>query len=132
MWIKELIWDDYADRMTKLPEMTRAEEAEFWKTHSAADYWDDMEEVDLKVHPSVKIPRDLSRRCPVCDDALLFRYLDRDSRDRQVTLHLMQFYCRKGHYDQLASRSEKLSRAIEAVLDLRSDEPILIEELALA
>jgi len=55
--------------MVKLPEMTREEEAEFWKTHSAADYWDDMEEVDLKVHPRVKSPRDLSRRCPVCDDA---------------------------------------------------------------
>jgi hypothetical protein len=58
--------------------------------------------------------------------------VDRDSRDGLVTLHLMQFYCRKGHYEQLAPKSEKLSRAIEAVLDLRSDESVLVEELVSA
>ena len=42
--------------MAKLPEMTREEEAEFWKTHSSTDYWDDMEDVDLKVHPSIRSP----------------------------------------------------------------------------
>ena len=117
----------------KLPTFqTREAAAEYWATHDTAEYWDDMEDVDLKVHPRIKSPRDLSRRCPVCDDVLLFRYLDRDTRDGQVTMHLMQFYCRKGHHEQLAPGSEKLARAIEAVLALRSDEPVPAEELVAA
>lgn len=108
--------------MAKLPEMTREEEAEFWKTHSVADYWDDMEEVDLRVHPRIKSPRDLSRRCPVCNDVLLFRYADRDVADGRVTLHhLMEFYCRQGHGVWLAPDAEKEVRAIEAVLALRQE-----------
>ena len=47
-------------------------------------------------------------------------------------MHLMQFYCRKGHHEQLAPGSEKLARAIEAVLALRSDEPVPAEELVAA
>jgi hypothetical protein len=105
--------------------MTREEEAEFWKTHSAADYWEDMEEVDLRVHPSVKSPRDLSRRCPVCDDVLLFRYRDRDAADGRVTFHrLMEFYCRQGHGVWLSTKVAKEVRAIEAVLALREEEPV--------
>jgi len=118
--------------MAKLPKMTREEEAEFWKTHDTTEYWDDMEDVDLKVHPRIKSPRDLSRRCPVCDDRLLFRYLDRDAGGGQVTMHLRQFYCSKGHYEELASESEKLARAIEAVLDLRAYGPAQAMELVAA
>jgi hypothetical protein len=105
--------------------MTREEEAEFWKTHDTADYWDDMEEVDLKVHPRIKSPRDLSRRCPVCDDVLLFRYRDRDAADGRVTFHrLMEFYCRQGHGVWLSTKAAKEVRAIEAVLALREEEPV--------
>lgn len=118
--------------MAKLPKMTREEEAVFWETHSVSDYWDDMEDVDLKVHPRIKSPRDLSRRCPVCDEVLLFRYLDRDVGGGQVTMHLRQFYCRKGHYEELTAESEKLARAIEAVLALRSPEPMQAAELVAA
>ena len=108
--------------MAKLPEMTREEEAEFWATHDTSDYWDDMEEVDLRVHPRVKSPRDLSRRCPVCDDVLLFRYADRDAAGGRVTLHrLMEFYCRQGHGVWLAPEVAKEVRAIEAVLALRQE-----------
>jgi hypothetical protein len=111
--------------MAKLPEMTREEEAEFWKTHSAADYWEDMEEVDLRVHPSVKSPRDLSRRCPVCDDVLLFRYRDREAAGGRATFHhLMEFYCRQGHGVWLSTKVAKEVRAIEAVLALREEEPV--------
>ena len=105
--------------MAGLPEMTREEAAEFWETHSSAEYWDDLEDVDLRVHPSIKSPRDLSRRCPKCDRRLLFRYVDRDSQDGQVTVHLLEFYCPEGHFRQLATESAKLMRAIDAVLDLR-------------
>lgn len=118
--------------MAKIPEMTREQEAEFWKTHSSIDYLDDMEPVEVQFHPDIKSSRDLSRRCPVCDDVLLLRHLDRDTKDRQVTMHLRQFYCRKGHYEQLAPESEKLARAIEAVLDLRQIEPLPAEELVAA
>jgi len=118
----------------KLPKFeSRKEAAKFWATHDTTDYWDDMEDVDLKVHPSIKSPRDLSRRCPVCDQVLRFRYVDRDSRDSWITMHLMEFYCPEGHVRQLADESAKLARAIEAVLDLRaSEERLTVEELDLA
>jgi len=118
----------------KLPMFqTREEAAEYWATHDTAEYWDDMEDVDLKVHPRIKSPRDLSRRCPVCDDVLLFRYAERDAAGGRVTLHrLMEFYCRQGHGVWLAPEAAKELRAIEAVLDLRSVEPVLVEELVAA
>jgi hypothetical protein len=105
--------------------MTREEEAEFWKTHSSVDYLDDMEPVEVEFPPSVKSPRDLSRRCPVCDDVLLFRYRDRDAADGRVTFHhLMEFYCRQGHGVWLSTKVAKEVRAIEAVLALREEEPV--------
>jgi hypothetical protein len=108
--------------MAKIPDMTREEEAEFWKTHSSVDYLDDMEPVEVEFHPRIKGPRDLSRRCPVCDDVLLFRYADRDVADGQITLHrLMEFYCRQGHGVWLAPGAEKLVKAIEAMLALREE-----------
>ncbi|MBM4458834.1 MAG: hypothetical protein FJ011_13865 [Chloroflexi bacterium] len=119
--------------MAKIPEMTREEEAEFWKTHSSVDYLDDMEPVEVEFHPNIKNSRDLSRRCPVCDDVLLFRYANRDAAGGRVTLHrLMEFYCRQGHGVWLAPEAAKELRAIEAVLDLRAVEPVLVEELVAA
>ena len=108
--------------MAKIPEMSREEEAEFWRTHCSVDYLDDMEPVEVEFHPRIKSPRDLSRRCPVCDDVLLFRYADRDVGGGQITLHrLMEFYCRQGHGVWLDSETEKLVRAIEAVSALHGE-----------
>lgn len=41
---------------SKLPEFKTKEETKFWETHSFADYWDEFEDVDLKVE--LKKPRD--------------------------------------------------------------------------
>jgi hypothetical protein len=108
--------------MAKLPKMTREEEAEFWKTHSSADYWDDMEDVELKVHPRIKSPRNLSPRCPVCDEVLLTCYVDLDVAHGRLTLHKVhQLYCPKGHVTKLAPQAEKIVKAIEAVLELQPE-----------
>ncbi|MEW5719698.1 MAG: CopG family antitoxin, partial [Chloroflexota bacterium] len=56
-----------------LPKFKTTEEvADFWGTHSIADYWDELEEVELKVHPSIKSPRDLSPRCPHHKNQVLY------------------------------------------------------------
>lgn len=37
-------------KRSKIPKFkTKEEEAKFWDTHSFADYWDEFEDVDLKV-----------------------------------------------------------------------------------
>jgi len=107
----------------KLPRFeTREEAAEYWATHDTTDYWDDMEPVEVEFDPRIKGPRDLSRRCPVCEDVLLFRYADRDVSGGQITLHhLREFYCRQGHGVWLDSGAEKLVRAIEAVSALHEE-----------
>lgn len=104
--------------MAKLPGMTREEEAEFWKTHSAVDYLDDMEPVEVEFHPSIKSARDLSPRCEVCDDVLLSRYIDVDIAEGRVTLNgLRQLYCRQGHTKRLAPEAERLVEKITADLE---------------
>lgn len=44
-------------KRTKIPEFkTLEEEAKFWDTHSFADYWDELEDVDIVVE--LEKPRD--------------------------------------------------------------------------
>lgn len=39
----------------EIPEFkTEKEEAEFWDTHSFADYWDDLEDVKVELAPELK------------------------------------------------------------------------------
>jgi len=96
---------------------TREEAAEFWDTHSSADYWNQMEEVKLEVDPSVKKPRDLSPRCPLDDRIMLSRYIDIHLGGGRVTLEkIEELYCRTGHYARLAPEAERLVRAIESAL----------------
>ncbi len=103
--------------MSRLVEMSRKAEAEFWKTHSSADYWD-----SLEVQRDVKGPRELSRRCPACNQVLLFRYVDRDASTGRITLHhLVEFYCREGHVAYLAPEAQKLVSVIEAIFALREE-----------
>ncbi len=102
----------------KLPYFeTRKEAAEFWDTHSSADYWDELEEVELKLDPSIKKPRDLSPRCPLDDKILVSRYIDMHLAEGRVRLEkLEELYCRQGHYARLAPEAEQLVREIEATL----------------
>lgn len=97
---------------------TREEAAQFWDTHSSVDYLDDLEEVELKVHPSIKSPRDLSPRCPLDDQIMLSRFIDLHLANGQVTLEkLEELYCRKGHYARLAPEAQQLVEEVEAALE---------------
>lgn len=108
--------------MNKLVEMSRKAEAEFWRTHSSADYWDSLEDASLEVQRDGKGPRALSRRCPACNQVLLFRYVDRDASTGWITLHhLVEFYCREGHVAYLAPEAQKLMSVIEAIFALREE-----------
>ncbi len=109
--------------MAKLPEMTREEEAEFWKTHSSVDYLDGMEPVEVELDPGIKSPRDLSPRCSVCDDVLLSRDVDLDVAGGRATLHnLRQLYCRQGHTVKLAPEAEETVRKVETALQEKQPE----------
>lgn len=47
----------------KLPEEFKsiAEIQDFWDTHSSADYWDEMEEVDLQLSPTLQTKLELKK-----------------------------------------------------------------------
>jgi hypothetical protein len=47
----------------KLPEEFKsiAEIQDFWDTHSSADYWDEMEEVDLQLSPALQTKLELKK-----------------------------------------------------------------------
>ncbi len=56
-----------------------AEAGEFWDTHSAADYWDEMEDVEVEV--------DLQgRRFAVALDNDVYRVIERMAAAQQVSL----------------------------------------------
>jgi len=102
----------------KLPELrTREEAAQFWDTHSSADYWDDLEEVKLEIDPRIKSPRDLSPRCPLDQKVLLTRYIDLYLSNGRVKLEkIEELYCREGHYARFSPEAEQLIREIQGVL----------------
>jgi len=48
----------------KIPKFkTEEEEAEFWETHSIADYWDELSRVDVEINPKLK--EKIRRRAPL-------------------------------------------------------------------
>jgi len=113
--VEDAIWDDPWDEMTmtSIAEMTRAQEAEFWETHDATDYLDEMEPVTVTVGPGPQ------NRCSVCGRTLLSRYVDVDLADGRVKLRgLRQLYCPVGHETRLAPEAQRLANAVEAVLRL--------------
>jgi len=99
--------------MTSIPEMTRAQETEFWETHDATDYLDEMEPVTVTVGPR---PRN---RCSVCSQVMLSRYVDIDLAGGRAQLRqVRQLYCPDGHESRLAPEAQRLADAVEAVLRL--------------
>jgi hypothetical protein len=99
--------------MTRIPEMTRAQEAKFWETHDATDYLDEMESVTVTVGPH---PRN---RCSVCSQVMLSRYVDIDLAGGRAQLRqVRQLYCPAEHESRLAPEAQRLADAIEAVLRL--------------
>jgi len=114
VYIGDVIWDEHDKGiMTNIPEMSRSEEAEFWKTHDATDYLDEMEPVTV-----IRGPRPRNR-CSVCDRVMLSRYVDVDLAGGRVQLRrLRQLYCPVGYESRLAPEAQRLVDAIEAVLRL--------------
>lgn len=97
--------------------MTREEEAQFWATHSSADYWEDLEEVSAKPNGDTEKHPRRSPRCPVCGEVLLSRYVERETADGRATIHrLRELYCRQGHFARLADDAERVVRAVEKTL----------------
>jgi len=106
---------------------TREEAAHFWDTHSSADYWDQLEEVELTIDPAIKSPRGLSPRCPLDDRIMLSRFIDLYLADGRVKLEkLEELYCQRGHYARLAPEAEQLVRATEAALKRVQPKPAKI------
>lgn len=97
---------------------SRKEVAEFWDTHSSADYWDQFEDVELKLHPSIKSPRDLSPRCPHHKNQVLYsRWRTLIIADGFASLNkVWELYCPRGDYTRLAPETEALVKKAEAAL----------------
>jgi hypothetical protein len=99
--------------MKKIPEMTRTEEHEFWKTHSAADYLEEMEPVTVVTGSRPQ------NRCGECKETLLSRFIDVELKGGRGQLRgLRQLYCPNGHEARLAPEAQRLVTAIESVLSL--------------
>jgi hypothetical protein len=93
--------------------MSRAEEAEFWKTHDATDFLDDLEPIVASRGPRPK------HRCAHCDKLLLSRYVNVEvASGRAVMRNLRELYCPDSHETHLAPEAQRLIEAIEAVLRL--------------
>ena len=103
------------NRKKKLPQFkSTEEEAEFWKTHSTADFQDELEPVEMTVKPG---PEGLSPRCPLDNQIMLSRYIDLHLGNGRVTLEgLEELYCPKGDYARLAPEAEQLVQAIQETL----------------
>jgi hypothetical protein len=98
--------------MAEIPNMTREEEAEFWKTHDVTDY-DDSEPIEMEMGPR---PRN---HCLVCGDVLLSRYVDVEvAGGRAVLRELRELHCCQGHEARLAPEAQRIVDAIEAVISL--------------
>ena len=108
--------------MAKLPEMTRSEEAEFWKTHDSTDFMDEFESVEL-----LKTPKP-EGRCFQCQKVMRSRYVNVETSSGRATIRdLRELYCPDGHESRLSPEAQRLVDAIEAVLRLVTANRVVTE-----
>ncbi len=101
--------------MAKIPEMTPTQEGQFWETHDATDYLDEMVAVEVTVGPQPQ------NKCNVCGKVMLSHEVDVNLATGKVQLRqLRQLYCPDEHESRLADEAQRLVDAIEAVLRLAS------------
>ena len=99
--------------MSKLPEMSREEEAEFWKTHDSTDFLQNYEAVTMT---RGKRPQ---HKCAHCSKRLLSRYVDVEvASGLAVMRQLRELYCPDAHESRLTPDAQRLVDAVEAVLRL--------------
>jgi hypothetical protein len=106
--------------MSKLPDMSREEEAEFWKTHDATDFFADYEPTTMS---RGKRPK---HKCTNCGKRLLSHYVDVEVASGWVVMRQMrELYCPDSHESRLAPESQRLVDAIAAVVRL-APQPMLL------
>lgn len=99
--------------MAKIPQMTRVEEQEFWETHDATDFLDEMEPV------AVTRATHTESICSVCGETMRSRFIDIEIADRRLQLRrTRELYCPNGHETRLALADQRLADALEAVSKL--------------
>ena len=99
--------------MAKIPKMTRVEEQEFWESHDATDFLEDMEPVAV-----IRMPRPDSN-CSVCGETMRSRFVDIEIADKRLQLRrTRELYCPNGHETRLAPEEQRLADALEAVSKL--------------
>ena len=96
--------------MAKILKMTRVEEQEFWASHDATDFLDEMEPI-----VATRMPHPDSS-CSVCGETMRSRYVDIEIADKRVQLRrIRELYCPHGHEFHLAPEDQRLVDALEAV-----------------
>ena len=99
--------------MAKIPAMTRVQEQEFWESHDATDFLDDMEPIAV-----TRMPRPNSS-CSVCGETMRSRFVDIEIADKRLQLRrTRELYCPNGHETRLAPEEQRLADALEAVSKL--------------
>ena len=99
--------------MAKIPTMTRVEEQEFWESHDATDFLEDMEPVVV-----TRMARP-DTSCFVCGETTRSRFVDIEIADRRLQLRrTRELYCPNGHETRLAPADQRLADALEAVSKL--------------
>ena len=109
----EHIADHGEEIMSKLPDMSREQEAEFWKTHDSTDFLENYEAV------TVTRGKRPEQKCAHCGKRLLSRYVDVEVASGWVVMRqLRELYCPDAHESRLTPEAQRLVDAIEAVLRL--------------
>ncbi len=99
--------------MSKLPDMSREEEANFWKTHDSTDFLENYEAITVT---RGKRPK---HKCAHCGKRLLSRYVDVEVASGWVVLRqLRELYWPDSHESHLTPEAQRVVDAIEAVLRL--------------
>jgi len=71
---------------SKVPEFSSIqEEAEFWNTHSLADYWDEFEDEELVFEPE-------EDTCPKCGGRMSIAYFDVNLAGGKAILYRIKIY----------------------------------------
>ena len=112
--------------MAKIPTFESLDEAvTFWESHDSADYWEDMEEVQVELelhqnllHPHLVILTHQPTHCPRCQDALdnvIIEHMTLDNGQFLVIRDVPAFQCQTHKHEYIL---EQTFHQVEQLLEL--------------
>ena len=110
----------------EIPEFKSEEEmAEFWDTHSIADYWEDLEEVELLWDPA-------EDTCPRCGGKMETRLVSISLFGNKLSVNRLKgFHCPRCHVFRPSSEAVEEIGRLEKKIRKYSLPGILLQSLAI-